>query len=406
MVELVASGLKREAQVLEIASNLAMMPEIVGGSITSYAGGQLGQDPVRVGTAVRARGLSPNVHLTCVNQDRADDRQDLAQLQALEMHNVFALTGDWPTGGDANGRSSTSTRCSSPSSSPSCAREQGTPFHISCAVSPFKYQREDCLYQYLKLEKKIAAGANLAITQVGWDATKFAELKQYLDERGIKMPLLGNVYVLSRRAAERMATGNPPGCWASPRAGRRAAEGIGSARRRPGARVSSAPRRSVAVLKGIGYAGAYIGGTHDANAHHADHPPRRGARAAVGGVLRGAAVRRDERLLSVQARPAAEADAHVPAHRARRGRQDLAVRAVVEETRSDTAGAARACRARSRWLDRHPALSHLFERFEYYSKKRGLRLPELRQLRARLHGVRLSADLSEADAQRPVRRHA
>ena len=38
-------------------------------------------------------------------------------------------------------------------------------------------------------------------------------------------------------------------------------------------------------------------------------------------------------------------------------------------------------------------------------EERGLRLPELRQLRARPHGVRLPADLPEADAQRPVRRH-
>ncbi len=59
-------------------------------------------------------------------------------------------------------------------------RKNGTPFHVSCAVSPFKYQREDCLYQYVKLEKKIGAGANMAITQVGWDAKKFIQLKRYL----------------------------------------------------------------------------------------------------------------------------------------------------------------------------------------------------------------------------------
>ena len=111
VVELVASGLKREAQVLEIASNLAMVPEIVAGSITSYAGGGFGQDPVRVGTAVRARGLTPNVHLTCVNQDRAGDRKTLDALHALEMlqrvraHRRLAE-------GRADAASSTSTRCS------------------------------------------------------------------------------------------------------------------------------------------------------------------------------------------------------------------------------------------------------------------------------------------------------
>src|SRR4029434_1074624 len=140
----------------------------------------------------------------------------------------------------------------------------GTPFFISCAVSPFKYQREDLLYQYLKLEKKIAAGANMAITQVGWDATKFVELKKYLDERGIKTPVLGNVYVLSQRAAERIHIDNTPGVWACAelvailKKESEAADGGLQARLERGA-------RSIAVLKGIGYAGAYIGGTHDAN---------------------------------------------------------------------------------------------------------------------------------------------
>ena len=64
MVELVASGLKREAQVLEIASNLATIPDVIGGSITSYAGGAIGQDSVRVGTAVRARGLTEQAAFT------------------------------------------------------------------------------------------------------------------------------------------------------------------------------------------------------------------------------------------------------------------------------------------------------------------------------------------------------
>jgi methylenetetrahydrofolate reductase (NADH) len=141
--------------------------------------------------------------------------------------------------------------------------EQGIPFHISAAVSPFKYSREDCLYQYLKLEKKVAAGANLAITQVGWDAKKFAELKRYLDDRAIDVPVLGNVYVLGRRAAEKMARGSPPGCWASPEL----VERIRKESEGPDAGLEARLERAaqtIAVLKGLGYAGAYVGGTHDA----------------------------------------------------------------------------------------------------------------------------------------------
>ena len=265
VVELVASALKREAQVLEVASRLAALPSVAAGSVTSYAGGAIGHDPIRVGTAARARGLTPNIHVTCVSQDRQGLRKTLEDLHALGLPNLFALTGDYPGAAD-------------PAAPPPVfdldsvqlvrlideMRRGGMPFHVAVAVSPFKYVEADLVYQYVKLEKKIAAGADCAITQVGWDAEKFRELKRYLDERGLDLPLLGNVYVLGRAAAERMAKGRPPGCWVSPalldvvRAEHAAPDGGRRARLERAARTA-------AVLRGLGYAGAYIGGTHDAD---------------------------------------------------------------------------------------------------------------------------------------------
>ncbi|MCI0545668.1 MAG: methylenetetrahydrofolate reductase C-terminal domain-containing protein [Candidatus Rokubacteria bacterium] len=265
VVELVASALKREAQVLDVASRLAGISAVVAGSVTSYAGGAIGHDPIRVGTAARARGLTPNIHLTCVSQDRRALGKTLEDLHALGIENVFALTGDYPT-------------ATEPSAAPPVfdldsvqlvrlideRRRGGVPFHVAVAVSPFKYVEADAIYQYVKLEKKIAAGADLAITQVGWDAEKFRELKRYLDERGLRTPVLGNVYVLSLRAAERMATGQPPGCWVAPALlGAVRAEQAAPDRGRR-ARLERAAQ-TVAVLRGLGYAGAYIGGTHEAD---------------------------------------------------------------------------------------------------------------------------------------------
>jgi methylenetetrahydrofolate reductase (NADPH) len=263
VVELVASRLRREAQLLEVASRLAGLPEVVAGSVTSYAGGAIGHDPIRVGTAARARGLAPNIHLTCVSQDRHGLRKTLEDLHALGIENVFALTGDYPA-------------APGPEQAPPVfdldsvqlvrliaeMRQAGMPFHVAVAVSPFKYTEAECVHQYVKLEKKIAAGADCAITQVGWDARKLAELRRYLEERGRAIPLLGNVYVLGPRAAERMARGQPPGCWVSPAlleaVRRESAEGGGLRSRLERA------ARGVAVLRGLGYAGAYIGGTHEA----------------------------------------------------------------------------------------------------------------------------------------------
>jgi methylenetetrahydrofolate reductase (NADPH) len=264
VVELVASRLTREAKLLDVASRLAQVPAVVAGSITSYAGGAMGHDPIRVGTAARARGLTPNIHLTCVNRDSAAASKTLADLNALGIENVLALSGDYPKADDP--------RVTSADFALDSVqlvglidemRQRGMPFWISVSVSPFKYAEADCAYQYLKLEKKIAAGADYAITQLGFDARKFRELKRYVDERNLKIPLLGNVYVLHAKAAEKMSKGEPPGCWVSPEL----LEKIRVEAKAPDAgRAARLERaaRMVAILRGLGYAGAYLGGNHQA----------------------------------------------------------------------------------------------------------------------------------------------
>src|SRR5262245_27456410 len=101
MVEIVAGRISREARLLEVASELANLRGVVAGSVTSYAGGAPGHDPVRVGTAARARGLTPNIHVTCVSRNRKELRWLLEDINALRIENVFALTGDYPQGAPA-----------------------------------------------------------------------------------------------------------------------------------------------------------------------------------------------------------------------------------------------------------------------------------------------------------------
>ncbi len=264
IVELVASRISREARLLEIASSLARVPGVVAGSVTSYAGGAPGHDPLRIGTAARARGLTPNIHVTCVSLDRHGLRKLLGDAAALGIENVFAMSGDWPAAPVGQDRPPAVYDLDSVQLVSLIAeiRRAGTPFHVAVAVSPFKYLESDCAYQYLKLEKKAAAGADCAITQVGWDAEKFRELRRYVAERGLRLPLIGNVYVLGPKGAAKMAKGEPPGCWVSPAlyeiVQRESAVADGGL----GARLERAAR-TVAVLGGLGYAGAYIGGTQD-----------------------------------------------------------------------------------------------------------------------------------------------
>src|SRR5690348_13326203 len=96
VVELVASASRTEADVLDAARGLSTIAQLTAVSITSYAGGKAGQDPVHLAAAVRSLGLVPNVHLTCVSESRVELDDTLATLDQLAIHNVFALTGDFP----------------------------------------------------------------------------------------------------------------------------------------------------------------------------------------------------------------------------------------------------------------------------------------------------------------------
>jgi methylenetetrahydrofolate reductase (NADPH) len=271
IVELVASARTAEAKLFQTASDLGRVPGVTALGVTSYAGGSAGHDPIRVSAAVRARGITPNVHITCVNKDRLAVLRSLEDLHALGIENVFAITGDYPYSADPAAH-----HAGKPGAPPLFAmdsvqlvemigelRAAGMPFYTSVAVSPFKYTEADCVYQYLKLEKKIAAGADYAITQLGYDSRKFRELKRYLDERGLRTPVFGSVYVLPPKAAEKFSKGEPPGCWVSQELLEQIQTEAKAEDKGMAARLERAAR-TVAILRGLGYAGAYIGGNDNA----------------------------------------------------------------------------------------------------------------------------------------------
>jgi methylenetetrahydrofolate reductase (NADPH) len=326
---------------------------VVAASVTSYAGGSSGHDPVRLGAALRERGLTPNVHVTCVNKERADIVRALEDLHASGIENVLALTGDYPLGGSGSYDIDSVQLVEIIQQ----VRQKGLPFHVSVAVSPFKYTEPDCAYQYLKLEKKIAAGADYAITQLGFDARKFRELKCYLNERGLRTPVLGNVYVLSAGAAKKFSKGEPPGCWASQELVEQVqAETQSSTDKGLAARLERAARM-VAVVRGLGYAGAYLGGDHQA--------------ARIQWIIQ-----RSEEL-APQWEEIAEEMVYAPkggfyffdAPARPRGKRDFTQRILdIFEPANAPRALRKLLKSVFRWLDKRPAAAHVFERVEYSFK--------------------------------------
>lgn len=353
LVELVASAKTTEEKLQEMAAELAAVPGLIAAGVTSWAGGSAGHDPIRVGELTKSQGLTPNVHLTCVNHSRQELIDSLLKLNGLGIDNVFAISGDYPLGD----RSNVDYDIDSVQLVELIQemRQQGLPFYTSVAVSPFKYTEADCVYQYLKLEKKIAAGADFAITQFGYDAKKFKELKRYLDERGLKTPVFGNVYVLSAGAAKKFAKAEPPGCWVSPELLEIVTQEATAPDKGLAARLERAAK-TVAVLRGLGFAGAYIGGTH--SAEHIRTIIRRSEEIAGNWEQYAEEITYGEKGgFYYYESPRAPVKREFPQR----------VMDIIEP--SNTPGPLRAVLRRVLgWVDHHPSAAHALERAEYSFK--------------------------------------
>jgi len=109
------------------------------------------------------------------------------------------------------------------------------------------------------MKKKVEAGADFVITQVGYDARKLQEFLAWLNRRQYKIPALAGVYVLSYPVARAMQGNHVPGCVVTEKLLRQLASESESSDRGRQARLDRAAKM-YAVVKGMGYRGAYISG--------------------------------------------------------------------------------------------------------------------------------------------------
>ncbi|MGH8480200.1 MAG: methylenetetrahydrofolate reductase [Gammaproteobacteria bacterium] len=68
---------------------------------------------------------------------------------------------------------------------------------IAAALNPFKYREEESMAQYLKLGKKVGAGADFIIIQIGFDINKYEEALFWMDTCCYRVPMVANVMALS-----------------------------------------------------------------------------------------------------------------------------------------------------------------------------------------------------------------
>ncbi len=237
-------------------------------SITDNPGGNPSLSPDVLGHNIFELGMDVIVHFTCRDSNRVGMESRALQLAMMGMKNILALNGDY-AGKGFGGQGAPVFDIDSVQLQIMLGllseriNASGDPegFFAGCAVSPFKSTEGECFAQYAKLCRKVAAGAQFVITQLGYDVRKFKELLQIEKIMGISLPTLGSVYVLTPKAASIINSGNVPGAvvtdallkrvkeeWRDPASGRRAS-------------IERAARLA-AVLKGLGYAGIHIEGIH------------------------------------------------------------------------------------------------------------------------------------------------
>jgi methylenetetrahydrofolate reductase (NADPH) len=112
------------------------------------------------------------------------------------------------------------------------------------------------------MEKKIACGARFIIAQIGFDARKSHEMLSYLGSRSLgHVPLVGNVFLLSAAVAQFFRKRTIPGVVISDRLFdevQRQAQSVD----RGAVYFQQLAAKQLAIFRGLGFAGGYLGGVH------------------------------------------------------------------------------------------------------------------------------------------------
>ncbi len=243
-------------------------------SVTDNPGGNPALSTEMLCAQIKKSGMEPLVHLACRDKNRSEIESMLYGVAAEGVRNILVLSGDYPSSEGFEGRPKpvfdmdpvnalrlieTMNKGLEHKVLRKTVTLAPTDFLAGVCVSPFKQLESELMAQYYKLKKKIEAGAKFIINQVGYDARKFHEVLQWLRVNGYDTPVLANIYVLPYGAARLMNANGIPGCVVTDKLVAELAEEKEAKDKGKSARLLRAAKQ-YAIAKGMGYAGAHIGG--------------------------------------------------------------------------------------------------------------------------------------------------
>lgn len=264
----------------DFANRLIESPAIDWISITDNAGGNPQLAPTALGKPILYAGKEVVIHLTCKDLNRNALESEAWLLHSEGFNNILAMTGDYPVAG--NGGSAKPVfdidsvglislldqmnRGLDPADvrgGGARARFERTNFLTGAVTTNFKLREGEVMPQYAKLAAKIRAGAKYIINQIGFDARKKSELLAWMRAHGFgRTPIIGNVYLLSPRVAQIFHEGRIPGVVVTRELHDLCAKHGASADGGKGFFHEFAAKQ-IAIYRGLGFRGAYLGGVHN-----------------------------------------------------------------------------------------------------------------------------------------------
>lgn len=159
-------------------------------SVTYSAGGSRNAHTAEVARKVRAFGMEPLAHITCVNSTRQEVLSALENLKASGVENVLALRGD-----RVEGASSTDFRYASDLIS--FINSNGFDFDVSAACYPEGHpESESMLADVRHLKEKVDLGVTHLNSQLFFDNDDFFRFMDMVRLAGIDVPVQAGVMPL------------------------------------------------------------------------------------------------------------------------------------------------------------------------------------------------------------------
>lgn len=265
---------RRQEAVLDNAARAAIGGKVCAISVTDNPGGNPAIATEVLSSEIHRRGIEPLVHVAFRDRSRNQCESLLYQLAALDINNLLVLTGDYPSVAGFQGTSRPVFDLDSVNGLRLIAEmNRGmehqimrkrttlapTDFFCGVAFSPFKRDEAEVMGQYYKLKKKIEAGADFIITQVGYDVRKLHELQLWLKAHGYAVPVVISDYVLPLATAKAMHDNRIPGCVVTDRLLAQVAAESDSPDRGRQARLDRAAKL-YAIARGLGFSGVSVSG--------------------------------------------------------------------------------------------------------------------------------------------------